>query len=700
MVGSSSAPSSRPPPFNAPAIEAPQAAVHKLCCDIITDQFGPAVSAVASCLLSRGPMRFPELSKYVNEELSWPLDLRTDAKVTHSVHEITNRMTWSCIRDALMILLQNNIAVSHMVRQVQVPSQEKIGAPPQHLVLYSASPSAVIARLRYPKYMNLVQQQMGRRRPVAVHVMAEVLRRGRVPWDDLIEFTALRWREYVGEHAPPMREVKADVEAALIELVTSNVLYRVEPCLRAADQQQKAPTPPGTPEKSDGSDEMASSPEEESPMIPDIGGGAEEDIAAADDLLMMSPELALLAGDQQPGEVTAPTRKKKALAAKAKAGTRKRAAAGAAGGRGAKGGRQQAGRSKRLMKKIDAVQIEGGGVLRPNQVALDMMLIKQLAVEYVGKRMNPTAGKIFQVMLNESVKPPMGPVDNTKLTDCTTDTFQVDDLLDWMTRGHETPSSSPSSSPASSGIGSSASATMNRQRDELIKYLNVFSKHQDALVLCTNAAAAAAATASTGTKRRTSKRAAASAAAATAMTQSGPASYRVDWKNVMAKLTEELTHSILTEKYGVVGARVYQYLLTTGYKSETIRVAERCMIDREECQMLLHRLHSEHIIKLSEVPKSVIAPSVNQQASIISFWLYYLDPPTTKVAMMELVAKAALNMRVRFRHEVARATMEERNDNEDVNPEARARNEALAEAVDALDCASIHVDTGLLLYQQ
>lgn len=44
-------------------------------------------------------------------------------------------------------------------------------------------------------------------------------------------------------------------------------------------------------------------------------------------------------------------------------------------------------------------------------------------------------------------------------------------------------------------IGSSASATMNRQRDELIKYLNVFSKHQDALVLCTNAAAAAAATA-------------------------------------------------------------------------------------------------------------------------------------------------------------------------------------------------------------
>ncbi|KAF4720153.1 DNA-directed RNA polymerase III subunit RPC3, partial [Perkinsus olseni] len=316
MVGSSSAPSSRPPPFNAPAIEAPQAAVHKLCCDIITDQFGPAVSAVASCLLSRGPMRFPELSKYVNEELSWPLDLRTDAKVTHSVHEITNRMTWSCIRDALMILLQNNIAVSHMVRQVQVPSQEKAGAPPQHLVLYSASPSAVIARLRYPKYMNLVQQQMGRRRPVAVHVMAEVLRRGRVPWDDLIEFTALRWREYVGEHAPPMREVKADVEAALIELVTSNVLYRVEPCLRAADQQQKAPTPPGTPQKSDGSDEMASSPEEESPMIPDIGGGAEEDIAAADDLLMMSPELALLAGDQQPGEVTAPTRKKKALAAK------------------------------------------------------------------------------------------------------------------------------------------------------------------------------------------------------------------------------------------------------------------------------------------------------------------------------------------------------------------------------------------------
>lgn len=34
------------------------------------------------------------------------------------------------------------------------------------------------------------------------------------------------------------------------------------------------------------------------------------------------------------------------------------------------------------------------------------------------------------------------------------------------------------------------------------------------------------------------------------------------------------------------------------------------------------------------------------------------------------------------------------------DPEARARNEALAEAVDALDCASIHVDTGLLLYQQ
>lgn len=63
-------------------------------------------------------------------------------------------------------------------------------------------------------------------------------------------------------------------------------------------------------------------------------------------------------------------------------------------------------------------------------------------------------------------------------------------------------------------------------------------------------------------------------------------------------------------RYGVVGARVYQYLLTTGYKSETIRVAERCMIDREECQMLLHRLHSEHIIKISEVGDevSVTAP--------------------------------------------------------------------------------------------
>ncbi|KAF4672237.1 DNA-directed RNA polymerase III subunit RPC3 [Perkinsus chesapeaki] len=689
MVGSSSAPTSRPPPFNAPAIEAPQAAIHKLCCDIITDQFGPAVSAVASCLLSRGPMRFPELSKYVNEDLSWPLDLRTDAKVPHPMHEITNRMTWSCIRDALMILIQHNIAVSHLVKQVQVPSQEKSGAPPQHLVLYSASPSAVVARMRFPKYMNLVQEQMGRRRPVAVHVMAEVLRRGRVGWDDLIEFAALRWREYVGEHAPPMREVKADVEAALIELVTSNVLYRVEPCLRATDQQQqqqssRAPSTPveasSTPEGSRGE---LSSPEEESPMIPDIGGGAEEDIDAADDLLMMSPELALLAGEQQPGEAAAAptTRRRKATAAKAEAGSRKRAAADAAGGsRGNRG--RQTGRSRRLMKKVDATQIEGGGVLRLNQVALDMMLVKQLAVEYVAKRMNPAAGKIFQVMLNESVKPPMGPVENTKLTDCTTDTFQVDDLLDWMTHNHETPSSSPSS-PASSGIGSSASAHLNRQRDELIKYLNVFSKHQDALVLCTNAAAAAALAAAP--KRRGSSKRSSAASVATATVQTGPATYRVDWKNVLAKLTEELTHTILTEKYGVVGARVYQYLLTTGYKSETIRIAERCMIDREECQMLLHRLHSEHVIKLSEVPKSVIAPSVNQQASIISFWLYYLDPPTTKTAMMELVAKAALNMRVRFRHEVARASLEERNDNEDVNPEAAARNEALAEAIDALD---------------
>lgn len=44
----------------------------------------------------------------------------------------------------------------------------------------------------------------------------------------------------------------------------------------------------------------------------------------------------------------------------AKAGTRKRGATGGvAKGREA---RQQSGRSRRLMKKIDAVQVEGGGV--------------------------------------------------------------------------------------------------------------------------------------------------------------------------------------------------------------------------------------------------------------------------------------------------------------------------------------------------
>lgn len=42
------------------------------------------------------------------------------------------------------------------------------------------------------------------------------------------------------------------------------------------DLQQKMATPPGTPERSDGAEFSASSPEEESPMIPDIGGGAEE----------------------------------------------------------------------------------------------------------------------------------------------------------------------------------------------------------------------------------------------------------------------------------------------------------------------------------------------------------------------------------------------------------------------------------------
>lgn len=57
-------------------------------------------------------LRFPELSKYVNEELSWPLDLRTDAKVPHSMHEITseNLVWWGVFGTAFRMVPGSIIA--------------------------------------------------------------------------------------------------------------------------------------------------------------------------------------------------------------------------------------------------------------------------------------------------------------------------------------------------------------------------------------------------------------------------------------------------------------------------------------------------------------------------------------------------------------------------------------------------------------
>ncbi|CAK9109256.1 unnamed protein product [Durusdinium trenchii] len=148
----------------------------RVAADILEEQFGPVVARVGHVLLQRGPLRFQEILFYVQETQQEAVE-------------------FPALRNAMLVMLQ------HSLVSYQSPDES-------YLQVYKAESDEILARLRFPQYLEYVAAAKGEE---AAEMLLLTLKYGRISKARLL-------KEAEAEMPPP------ELEKLLQQLVKERIL--------------------------------------------------------------------------------------------------------------------------------------------------------------------------------------------------------------------------------------------------------------------------------------------------------------------------------------------------------------------------------------------------------------------------------------------------------------------------------------------
>ena len=132
--------------------------------------------------------------------------------------------------------------------------------------------------------------------------------------------------------------------------------------------------------------------------------------------------------------------------------------------------------------------------------------------------------------------------------------------------------------------------------------------------------------------------------------------------SLIDEIQDEIIHKLVVAIYGQDGARVFELLISSNQKMESVHIADVCAISREDSLKILHRFQTDGLCSAQEVPKvvsaggatSVSGVSAMMRSVASAIWLYYVDKPKARKNLATLVFQTIINLRRRFRLEVTR----------------------------------------------
>ena len=304
-------------------------------------------------------------------------------------------------------------------------------------------------------------------------------------------------------------------------------------------------------------------------------------------------------------------------------------------------------------------------VLEPNFVELRFSSFKATAIEFVQHRLGPECSAVFAACLKfVRTQASDGPAGFKPLCDY----FTVDDAL------------------RVSGMTS---------RDRVIGCLTLLSKSGDCKFVLSRAESTGLPTpAVSAPKRRKVGAAVPLAALGDAGAFLGDPQYRVDIRAVCLAIESDLVGTAVAIRCGSPEARRVYNLLNKRTAMDCGQVSEQCLVGREETQKILHLLTTEGLVQMQEGGASRAAGR-SQAVSGNNNWLYVVDQPKAREAVGRLMARAAVNLRLRFRAEVQRETrLSERA--QALTDQERKYLKSVSDAQDALEAQSLKVSHGFV----
>ncbi|KAJ3413656.1 DNA-directed RNA polymerase III subunit RPC3 [Chytridiales sp. JEL 0842] len=110
--------------------------------------------------------------------------------------------------------------------------------------------------------------------------------------------------------------------------------------------------------------------------------------------------------------------------------------------------------------------------------------------------------------------------------------------------------------------------------------------------------------------------------------EKGSGQYTVHLKNIVAHLKQELIESYITEKFGIVGCRIWRLLLTKGKLGEK-EIAKLAMVSNKTAREITYALMQSQMIFLQDVPKTV------DHAPSRTFFLWFVSMPRCIDALVQ-----------------------------------------------------------------
>ncbi|GAM20655.1 hypothetical protein SAMD00019534_038300, partial [Acytostelium subglobosum LB1] len=122
--------------------------------------------------------------------------------------------------------------------------------------------------------------------------------------------------------------------------------------------------------------------------------------------------------------------------------------------------------------------------------------------------------------------------------------------------------------------------------------------------------------------------------------------YQVNISNISAVLKQKMVESIIKQKFGDAGLRVFKLLLIKK-QLEPKQISDFAMIPLKDSKVLLFKMMERSIIKLQEVPRS------SDHFAARTFYLFYVDYNNVAQMFVDDIYKAVFNCRERLRAEMA-----------------------------------------------